>query len=123
MKAKSPKNHSKFSLKNAFCDLSANDIEPKNKNFYINGTCNNDGSKTEINQLISNCEKKKTEEDKPEIHIDNLTNREDIKDFYLYTEECLRNIKKINLPTNEQIEKLYITDFPFKKELKSMLTK
>jgi len=119
MKAKSPKNHSKFSLKNAFSELSANDIELNNKYSSINGTCNNDGSKTEIKKLISNCEKKKTEEEKPEIHIDNLTNREDIKDFYLYTEECLRNIKKINLPTNEQIEKLYINDFPFIKELKS----
>lgn len=114
MKAKSPKNYSKFSLKNVFND----DANEKYNNLYINDNKNRQ-NRTEINQFISNCEKKKFDEEKTEIHIDNLTNREDIKDFYMYTEECLRNIKKINQPTDQQLENLYITGFNFKEELKS----
>ena len=81
-----------------------------------------------VNVLITKCEK-------PESSIDNswpdsisknvseLTNTEDIKDFYAYTKECLRRFSKIIPPTNEELEKIYIESFPFDEELKSNLYK
>jgi hypothetical protein len=36
----------------------------------------------------------------------NLTNTEDIKDFYEYTEECMKRIIKLNIPSDEEIEHL-----------------
>ena len=51
--------------------------------------------------------------------ISDLTNTEDIKDFYAYTKECLRRFNKIIQPTKDELEKLYINSFPFDDELKS----
>ena len=74
-----------------------------------------------VNVLITKCEKK------PEIiqnqetvtKISDLTNTEDIKDFYAYTKECLKRFSKITPPTSEELEKIYIESFPFDDELKS----
>ncbi len=50
-----------------------------------------------------------------------LTNTQDIKDFYQYTEECLKRYPKICQPTKEELDKLYIEKFPFDEELKSKI--
>lgn len=47
------------------------------------------------------------------IDIQNLTNIEEIKDFYDYTENCLHQISKMTIPKIEEIEKLQI-DLPQK---------
>lgn len=50
--------------------------------------------------------------------VQNLTNQEDIKDFYEYTEECLKRIIKLITPSFEEIQDL-LFDLPFEDELKS----
>lgn len=35
-----------------------------------------------------------------------LTNTEEVKDFYIYTEECMKRIVKLKVPTIEEIEHL-----------------
>lgn len=82
-----------------------------------------------VNVLITKCNKKpnsNTENSNSGINtlsknVSELTNTEDIKDFYAYTKECLRRFSKIIPPTNEELEKLYIKSFPFDEELKSKL--
>jgi hypothetical protein len=37
-----------------------------------------------------------------------LTNTEEIKDFYEYTEECMKRIIKLKIPSEEEIEHLFI---------------
>ena len=50
--------------------------------------------------------------------VQKLTNTEEIKDFYEYTEECLRRIIKLKIPSLEEIKDL-LFDLPFEEELKS----
>lgn len=50
--------------------------------------------------------------------VSKLTNTEEIKNFYEYTEECLKKILKLKIPTKEEISDL-IFDLPFEKELKN----
>ena len=73
-----------------------------------------------INILITKCEKKpeSTQNQETLTKISELTNTEDIKDFYAYTKECLKRFSKITPPTNEELEKIYIESFPFDNELK-----
>lgn len=79
----------------------------------------------EVNVLITKCEKKGNINQDISQNTNNsiknvreLTNTEDIKDFYAYTKECLRRFGKIIPPTNEELEKIYIESFPFDEELK-----
>lgn len=50
--------------------------------------------------------------------VQNLTNQEDIKDFYEYTEECLKRIIKLKIPTLEEIQDLLFS-LPFEEDLKT----
>ena len=50
--------------------------------------------------------------------VQNLTNQEDIKDFYEYTEECLKRIIKLKTPSLEEIQDL-LFNLPFEEELKT----
>ena len=50
--------------------------------------------------------------------VQNLTNQEDIKDFYEYTEECLKRIIKLEIPSLEEIQEL-LFNLPFEEELKT----
>lgn len=44
--------------------------------------------------------------------VQNLTNTEEIKDFYEYTEECLKRIIKLKVPSIEEIsDKLFVLPF------------
>ena len=75
-----------------------------------------------VNTLITQVEKPKNdenEEGESSGAVFKLTNTQDIKDFYLYTEECLKRYSKICQPTKEELDKLYIESFPFDEELKS----
>ena len=71
----------------------------------------------EIDSFITSQKKKliETETNKEseakEKMMKTLTNTEDIKDFYEYTEECMKRIAKLRLSTNEEIEHLRI-DLP-----------
>lgn len=49
--------------------------------------------------------------------VQNLTNTEEIKDFYEYTEECLKRIIKLETPSLEEIKDL-LFNLPFEEELK-----
>lgn len=49
--------------------------------------------------------------------MQNLTNSEDIKDFYEYTEDCLKRIIKLKIPSIDDINDLLIK-LPFEKDLK-----
>lgn len=49
--------------------------------------------------------------------VQKLTNTEEIKDFYEYTEECLKRIIKLKIPSREEIKE-YLIDLPFEQELK-----
>jgi hypothetical protein len=51
-------------------------------------------------------------------NIISLTNTEEIKDFYEYTEECMKRIACLKVPTMEEISYLQI-DLPFEKELET----
>lgn len=128
-KAKSPKNFSKFSLnkddegqeslQSVF--KSNSEISPgvRESKEIICKTVDS----IHISSLVSTCERKKCEEQKKEkikeTPIEDFTNREEISDFYSYTEECLVNIKKIEVPDESVIEKLKIRQFGFEQELKS----
>ena len=124
LKVKSPKNISKFNFNtstktfNSFLLTGNKQLENKiiyNKNNNFSYNIN------EIQNYISQYDKK-VEDEKIDIQcIDNLTNREEIKDFYLYTEECLKNINKIDKPNNEVLEKMYINSFELEDEMKSKL--
>jgi hypothetical protein len=61
--------------------------------------------------MVSNYSKKKEEEK----ILKNLTNSEDIKDFYEYTEECMYRIGKLKMPSLEELEP-YFVNLPFSKE-------
>ncbi len=50
--------------------------------------------------------------------VENLTNTEEIKDFYEYTEECLKRIIKLKTPNLEEIQDL-LFNLPFEEELKN----
>ena len=50
--------------------------------------------------------------------IQDLTNVQDITDFYEYTEECLDSITKLVIPSTKEISHL-VFDLPFEEELKS----
>lgn len=50
--------------------------------------------------------------------VQNLTNQEDIKDFYEYTEECLKRIIKLEIPNMDEIKEL-LFDLPFEEDLKT----
>jgi len=50
--------------------------------------------------------------------VQNLTNQEDIKDFYEYTEECLKRIINLKIPSLDEIKDL-LFDLPFEEELKT----
>jgi hypothetical protein len=50
--------------------------------------------------------------------VQNLTNSEEIKDFYEYTEECLKRIALMKVPEIETIEHLRMF-LPFEEELKN----
>ena len=49
--------------------------------------------------------------------VQNLTNTEEIKDFYEYTEECLKRIIKLKTPSMEEIQDIVFT-LPFEEVLK-----
>jgi hypothetical protein len=73
-----------------------------------------------VEEFIYNKEKKiidhlSVEEEKI---VQNLTNSEEIKDFYEYTEECLKRIATMKVPDIETIEHLRL-DLPFVEELKT----
>lgn len=75
--------------------------------------------KTSVNsefKSVSSFEKKTIEENGTQVQ--KLTNTEEIKDFYEYTEECLKRIIKLKIPTKDEISDL-IFDLPFEKELKN----
>ena len=48
--------------------------------------------------------------------VQKLTNTEEIKDFNEYTEECLKRIIKLKVPSNDEIKDL-LFDLPFENEL------
>ena len=64
--------------------------------------------------LESNSNEKNIEE---KNQVEKLTNTEDIKDFYEYTEECLKRIIKLKVPSMNEIKDL-LFDLPFENELK-----
>lgn len=57
-------------------------------------------------------------EPEEEQRVKNLTNTEDIKDFYEYSEECIKRIVNLDIPGFDKIENLQI-DLPFEEELKT----
>jgi hypothetical protein len=58
--------------------------------------------------MVSNYSKKKEEEKM----VKNLTNSEDIKDFFEYTEECMVRMKKLKMPGMDELESLLV-NLPF----------
>lgn len=50
-------------------------------------------------------------------NVKKLTNTEDIKDFYEYTEECMKRISQMTTPSVEEIKHLQL-ELPFEEELK-----
>jgi len=52
-----------------------------------------------------------------ENEIQDLTNVQDITDFYEYTEDCLESITKLTIPPIEDFGHL-VLDLPFEEELK-----
>jgi hypothetical protein len=52
------------------------------------------------------------------VTLQSMTNTEDIKDFYEYTEACMKRIVKIKVTDLKEIENMMI-DLPFENELKT----
>jgi len=77
-------------------------------------------SNQEINYNYNkNDNKTKTEKNIEEKNqVQKLTNTEEIKDFYEYTEECLQKIIKLKIPSDEEIKDLKI-NLPFEEILKN----
>lgn len=50
--------------------------------------------------------------------IKTFTNTEEIKDFYVYTEECMKRIVNLKVPEDKEIQHLLV-DLPFHEELKT----
>ena len=108
------KNSSKSNLN----ELPSNNINSKTKSDGKLGTNlthnNNNGHKSaninnkEVNDLFSIV----TQVDE-KIDIQNLTNIEEIKDYYEYTENCLQVISSLLKPSDEKIEELKL-DLPEK---------
>jgi hypothetical protein len=59
-------------------------------------------TKVERRQTIASDNLSKEDQDK----VKNLTNIQEIKDFYEYTEECMKRIVKLNVPSLDEIEHL-----------------
>lgn len=70
-----------------------------------------------LSHLISNFKKKSSENEKIQNEVKQMSNIEEIKDFYEYTEECLRKIGKIGQPSQSQIEMLQ-NDVTFSESIK-----
>ncbi len=47
-------------------------------------------------------------EPKKEVEFDDLTNSEDIKDFYEYTQECLKKLSNLTIPKMSDVLKIQI---------------
>ncbi len=64
-----------------------------------------------VEEYVFNKEKKINDERSLEEEqiVKNLTNSEEIKDFYEYTEECLKRIATMNVPDYPSIEHLAFT--------------
>jgi hypothetical protein len=76
------------------------------------------GKTSNIEELVSTKERKVIENlSAKEKIVQNLTNSEDIKDFYASTEECLKRIAALKIPDIATIEHLRF-DLPFEEELK-----
>jgi hypothetical protein len=75
---------------------------------------------SKIEEFVYTKERKVTDSMTPEQEsiVQNLTNSEDIKDFYASTEECLKRIATLTVPSIESIEHLRF-DLPFEEELKT----
>jgi hypothetical protein len=63
---------------------------------------------TSVNALITKQERKKLTIEEEKI-VQNLTNTEEIKDFYEYTEDCLKRIAMMKIPIDQEIEHLKLT--------------
>jgi len=68
------------------------------------------------NNISNNITKNTEEINTNDNQVQKLTNTEEIKDFYEYTEECLRRIIKLKVPSNDEIKDL-LFDLPFENEL------
>ena len=70
-------------------------------------------------KYTENPEKEEKSEKKNEKNqVQKLTNTEDIEDFYEYTEDCLKRILELKIPSAAEIKDLVI-NLPFEKELKN----
>jgi len=67
--------------------------------------------------ITSAQKKKKIDEEERCVIMKSLTNSEEIEDFYVETEECLKRIAKITVPPISEIESLMI-DLPFEDEFR-----
>jgi len=86
------------------------DGQIKSKNFKANILYNPEllsYNKSEIEELdiVTQVNSNKKDED---YDISKLTNIEDIKDYYEYTENCLNLISKLQMPSDEEVKQLQI---------------
>jgi hypothetical protein len=78
---------------------------------------------SDVSELVSSIKPKaltpnktKLIEDKS-VLLQSMTNTEDIKDFYEYTESCLNRISKLKVVSEKEIEHMMI-NLPFEEEIK-----
>lgn len=64
---------------------------------------------TKIDSLVSQVAQANGSDNQEKIDIQNLTNIEDIKDFYDYTENCLLLISKLIMPDQRELDTLKVT--------------
>lgn len=92
--SKISKNNSDPKTKKRVKSERKNSKKKKTKSMNLNNDTDDDKKEEEIQQLVTQVDEK--------TDIKNLTSIEEIKDFYEYTENCLKMIKDLGPPPDEE---------------------
>ena len=68
------------------------------------------------NDISEDCESTPEESEEEEIKMKNLTNIQEISDFYEYTEECMKLISQIKITEESTLKERYVS-LPFKNNI------